>query len=521
MRRKLSALLVVTALLTTIVGGALAQSLPGTGWYTVFQVANVSGTNSGNLTMEAYVNTDGNVAQDLTSATFAFDANRPALIFNPGLAPNYGSGGSRIGFSADLASGFNGSAVLSSDTDVRAVLQIGNNPNGSVGVTGGRASAFSQGIGQEGVAPTIFFPVAKNDFSAQTTSFSVQAVGADAVTTITYAYGNPVVTKTQTKTIKANRQFIFAPTAAGVPANTLGSATVTTTSAGASLAGTSVEYATVGIPAVFSLSTRSFTALDASTTIYAPAWKKAFAGGTAGISIQNTDATAATVDVEFTVTNLAAGVAGLAIGDKFRVDNLAIGAGASKTVSGININTLSPTKGGVAFTVPDGVFASVKVTSDGSQKLVGVINETSTIGKAAYQAFGAGDTSLSLPLVKEMFPAANPNTTSVVVQNVGAMATNITITYANISGTRAFTFSGVQPGQAVNAFKCSVAPGTTGNCSQFTGNAPQGGQNYAVTISSTASTIVALAQESDQRAVASNLKIDVKNYESFSIGLGQ
>ncbi len=515
MRRKLLLGLLTLLVMTTIVGGAFAQStLPGTGWWTAFQVANVSTSTTGNVTMSAYSTTDATVA-DTNSQSFAFDTNRQAFLFHPGLASNYSTGGTNIGFSSPLATGFVGSAVVSSDVDVRAVLQIGNNPIGTAGISGGRANAFSQGLDASKTGATMFFPLMKNAVGSQTTLYSVQAIGADANVTITYRYGTS--TKTDTHLIKANRQYTFSPAAAAVPNGSVGSATVTTNTSGATLASTVVEYNSASVPASIALSTRGFVASDAGAKLSAPIWKKGFVGGNSGFSVQNIGTSSATVDAEFTIVGVQ-GATGWVVGDKFVVNNVAIPSNESTIFGFYNIQSFNPTKNGNPVTIPDGLLAAVTVTAQGSGgQLVGVVNESNNTGKAAYQAFANGGTNLSLPIVKEMFPAASPNTTAISVQNVGGVATNITITYQGTGGNRVYTYNNLQPGRSVTSFKCGSTPAGSTDCVLFTGQAPTSGTLYSVTITSSAAPVIAIAQETDQRAISSTSKIDVKNYEGFII----
>ncbi len=485
----------ITILSIMLLSGAVTAALPGAGWWTFYQVQNV-GTTDGNLMMVAY---DSASSTTYDSDQFTFSPGQ-ALAYHPGLPPTYPSG-DRIGFTTDLPSGFEGSVALSSSVPVVAIANLGNNPSGSVGVTGGTASAFYQGVGSDFTDTVLSFPTLKHNFYGQTTTFYVQAAGADADVTITYTVGTD--TYSQTESIGANQMVMFDPAGAGVPANVLGAATVESTTG--NIAGVVVEHPHTGAPAKFALSTRGLTANDTDTVLAAPTIKNAFYGGTTGFSVQNTGSNDAMVEITLTVTNA---TDPSLIGDVF-TDTEVIPAGGS--------TVFNPTRGNLGG-MPAGTFASAVVESldDATydpQPLAGTVNETNAMGKAVYTAFAqsSATTDIGVPLVKEMF---SNNTTSVAVVNVGSAPTIIYASYTDQNGIlREFhTVDPVAPGAAVNFFKVYSNPG-----GKFTGLADFSvllGTKNSVTFSGT-EPIVAIAQESDQKS--SDGIIDVKNYEGFSL----
>jgi len=489
-----------------VVAGTGAAALPGTGWWTFYQIQNV-GSTSGELTMEAY---DSLSSTSYSSSSFTFDPGE-ALAYNPGLLPNYPSG-DRIGFTTELPSGFQGSVAISSSVEIVAIAQIGNNTVGNVG-SGGKASSFYQGIGGAFADTTVSFPTVKHNFAGQTTTFYVQAAGADANVTITYKM-NDGNTYTQTKAILANRMFMFDPLNAGVPAGStasaatnasLGAAIVTSTTG--NIAGVVVEHPHTGSPAPFVLSTRGLIGSDAGTVIIAPTIKNAFNGGTTGFSVLNTGTSDAFVEISLTVTN----ASNTSLIGKVYKDQEVISAGSSTVFSKFRDNL-----GGL----PEGTFAAAVVTSlDNTtydpQPLVGMINETNNFGKATYSAFAkeSATTKVGLPMVKEMF--AN-STTGVAVVNVGSAPTKLYASYTDQNGnTRTFeTVNAVAPGAAVSFY---TVYNNLNN--RFTGlsnfSALYGTKNSVVIESDGIQPIVALAQESDQ--YPSDGLLDVKNYEGFGL----
>ena len=504
--KKISFAFTFAMILVMVIAGVGSAALADSGWWTFYQIQNID-TTSGTLSMIAY---DSSSSATYTSADFLFDPGT-ALAYNPGLAPNYPIG-DRIGFTSELPPGFQGSVTISSGVKVIAIAQLGNNTVGTVG-SGGTATSFYQGIGGDFTATQINFPTVKHNFAGQTTTFYIQAAGADANVTITYTM-NDGNTYSQSTNITANRMFIFDPANASVPAGSglpasvnpsLGAASVVSTTG--KIAGVVVETPHTGSPAPFVLSTRGLIPSDAATTIIAPTIKNSFVGGTTGFSVQNTGAADAKAQITLTVTN--AENPSL-IGNIYQDEEI-IPAGGSTVFSAFRGNL-----GGM----PTGTFAAAVVTSIDDltydpQPLVGTVNESNNFGKATYAAFSETNAKarVGLPMVKEMFAGG---TTGVAVVNVGTQPTIIYATYTDQNGVvRNFqTVNEVSPGAAVSFFKVYQNPG-----SKFTGlsnfSVLFGTKNSAVFTSDGVQPIVALAQESDQDA--SNGLLDVKNYEGFDL----
>jgi len=491
-------LTIVSALLLT---GAVTAALPGTGWWTFYQVQNV-GTDDGTLSMQAF---DSASAAVYDSDAFTFSPGE-ALAYHPGLAPTYPTG-DRIGFTTDLPGGFEGSVVLSSSVPVVAIAQLGNNTSGTVGA-GGKASSFYQGVGADFTDTNLNFPTVKHNFNGQTTAFYVQATGAEADVTITYTMGDGS-TYTDDAIIGANQMVMFDPLAASVPAGntpaSLGSASVVSVSG--NIAGVVVEAPHTGSPAPFVLATRGLTTDDTDTVLIAPTIKNNFHGGTTGFSVQNTGTADANVEIQLTVTN----ATNPALIGNVYTDSEIIPAGSSTVFSTYRNNL-----GGM----PVGTFAAATVESidDATydpQPLAGTVNESNSMGKAVYAAFAqsSATSNVGLPMVKEMF---SNNTTGVAVVNVGDAPTKLYASYTDQNGVlREFeTVDEVAPGAAVSFFKVFTNPDN-----KFTGladfGALEGTKNSVFITSDGVQPIVALAQESDQYSIDGVL--DVKNYEGFII----
>jgi len=98
--------------------------------------------------------------------------------------------------------------------------------------------------------------------------------------------------------------------------------------------------------------------------------------------------------------------------------------------------TISPSTAYLFYTpnegMPDGWLGSAKVESDG-EPVVALINEEGLLNRAAsYLAFTQGSTGIEAPIVMNDY---YDYSTSITCQNVGAAATDITVTYSDPSAT--------------------------------------------------------------------------------------
>lgn len=490
-----------------------AQGPSGSGWWTGFTIQNADPGNSVNVVAEAY-----------TKSGTADPANKPksvvqipdtfAVTFNPGLSGTCGAvatNGCRIAFSPDLPSGFEGSVVVSSDGSALAIVQVNNNPVGTVGVSGGAARGGYQGTGAQITDTTLIFPTVKNNFAGQTTALYVQAAGGDAPVTITYKL-NDGATKTQSVTIDANKTYVFMPSAAGVPScngstgnSCIGGATVVST--GADIAGTVVEFLDGASVAEFVLSTRGLVPSDTGQTIATPTMKNEFFGGTTGASIYNADpSSTANVDLKFTVTNTSSPCSAN-IGD-VATDSVSIPPLSSRVVSVFQGNI-----GGL----PACTFFAMTASTAGSggELIAATVNETRTSGsdtfKAVYTGFNNSNATNSVffPLVKEDF--FDQTTGLAIVNSSATESTTVKLTYSGSSGTHVIRTISIDPGEAVSvrqAYKGSP------NWSAISGGLPQANNRYAVTAEAdnASAVIVGLAQE----ATVSGTALDVYNLEGFN-----
>jgi hypothetical protein len=539
----LSALVMVAALAGSGSVNAATSGLPGTSWWSSFQVMNV-GSTDGTLVIQAYTAV-GTTSAQYSSGGFTIKAGG-GLTYNPGFAPNYSAPtpGNRIGFctlptqcnaAADdpLPSGFTGAVVASADVPIVAIGTVNNTLNGSVGISGGRATGSYDAFGGDKASTQLLFPLAKNSFAGDSVSYYVQAAGVDANVTITYTMNSGAVVAKQSATIPANHTFLFDPANASpaIPAASLGSAVVVASSG--LIAGVALEYPSAPSgPAGIIGASRAFVASDYSRTVLAPIFKNDFAGDWNGWSLQNTTGIQASVDVTFTVSKVQ-GV-GATVGQQFIQRNI--------TIPAFQQVTLSKFRGNIGG-MPAGVLAAGVAVS--TQPLVAVVNESLTSSTGApllstYNAFNPANAtqSVAAPLVKEFFPGGRLGSstaragTSVTVQNAGnsnvtvflrytavsnnaqaAAGTSFTVTIGVNQGVGGGTNQMLAPG-ASYVFNMVSDPGRAALYAAAGSAMPPDNVNYAVTISASGP-VIALMQE-DNKPPAGTTSSDLYNYEGFN-----
>lgn len=499
-----SALAVLT--ISSMATNALA-ALPGGGWWTSFTVQNVD-TGTANVAYSAYwqEGQGGGAASTVYTQQGSITVTEgSSIIYNPGLAPNYPTG-PRVGFStgdSHLPAGFAGGLELSSDKQMRAVVQVGNNPNGTVGTTGGTASGFYQGVLGSDIGTSLLFPVMKHNYFGQTTNFYIQAAGGPAVISGSMSYSGTTSYFPTNINIAAGKTYLVDPAALGVPAAALGVFNVSAVSG--QIAGSVIEAQHSATVATFALSTKGFAPSEFDTTIFIPTNKLLFFGGSTGLQIQNTTGTAATAVVTFTVTNVAAGTpaatAGIAPGMTY-VANVNIPANGFYLFSRGNGNYINAsTSITTAPALADGVFFTGVAVA--SQPIVATVNEANGARRLVYSTFPASraTTKIAAPLVKEDFANA---TTGLTVQNVGTASTNITAEY--ICGASTYNL-----GPFAVAAGAGFALNDLNNATRWGSELVPSNSNCAVTVTSDGQPIVGLPQESTTNGV------DFRNYEAFNL----
>lgn len=163
--KKISVGIAILLALLVAISQAFATGIPGSGWWSGETIQNIS---AGQASVQV-------VAYDKDFAS-TYSASQ---LINAGA--NYTFVPSS--FTPAMSSGFQGSAVVSADAAIKAIVSVTNRLSGGLGVSGGKAAALYQGVDGSAVSTTIYFPIAKGDApGGKTTSYYVQNAGTSATT---------------------------------------------------------------------------------------------------------------------------------------------------------------------------------------------------------------------------------------------------------------------------------------------------------------------------------------------------
>ncbi len=487
MKKRTLSVVVAMIVLAIVVSGVGAQSgIPGSGWWTGEQVQNV-GTATANIVVTAY---DKNGALTYTaSQTITVGA---AFTFLPG---NF----------AGMPSGFIGSAVVSSDQPIKAIVAVTNFLAGSLGVSGGKAVAQYQGT--ENADTALYFPLVKNNRAGNSTAYYVQNAGT-AAASVTAVFkmdtGTPGVYTTTVASVGPNKMVVINPSDAGVPSapgtggrDNVGSLTVTSAQP---LAGTVLEYKVGQTIATVLNGTRGFTAADFATKAYAPVVKNNRADHFTGVQVQNVSA--GPVDITITYVGSSAGTP--CVGNTYTDTATGVAAGTSKTFVQLTGQT----------NLPSNCTASATINATGN--IVAIVNEqnmpTKPLAGITFSAMPdtSKTTKVSAPLLKDR---RSGSSTGLQIQNVGtATATNVVATFA-CKGAATFTAISTPQTIVAGGAKLFLRPSTM-PAGTFTAGNPfvSNNVNCAVTITAD-QPIVAIANEFADVLGA----YDDTNYEGFNL----
>jgi hypothetical protein len=407
----LTLVLVAMLALTVSVASAAPES-----YETGFQVANLS-SETANVTMTFY-NASGGTPIVVSDSIAANSSNTYFPLSDPG--------------SVNLPSGFAGSAVISSDQPVAAIVNVLGD-----GTAGASAGGF------DGGSTSVSLPlVAKNQVGVYDTWFHVQNAGS-ASTTVNVAYAGTSCTDSATVAAGAAAKFDQGADTC-LPDGHVGAATITSTSE--PIVATVIETS-ANDTGLFAYN--GFT--GGSETVAIPLAQFNNAGYHSGIQIQNTG----DASVEVTVAYAPAG-AGAAC-----TESGTIAAGASATF-GLGAFSLDLGDDGLTDNCAFGstFVGSATATSSGGS-LVAIINQTNlTQYASAYNGFdpASATTSVNMPLIMDrnsgFFTGFN-------VQNVGDASTDVTCTFSGSAVTVSDTLGA---GEALNDLQLDkIADGYVGS----------------------------------------------------------
>jgi hypothetical protein len=498
--KKVSALTLALVMVMVFSSVTFAQgALPGGGWWTGEQVQNI-GTASATVAVTAY--DKNSTATYVASQTVAAGA---AYTFTPNDF-------------ASMQPGFQGSAVVSSDQPIKAIVNVTNRQAGQLGVAGGKAAGLYQGVDSSQVGQALYFPLVKGNHYGKTTTFYIQNAGAAASTVsasfrmlngANYTYNAPAP-------VQPNQMVAFSLLdVAGFNAGQsdagngkIGSLTVNGSQA---LAGVVLEHFTTEPIATVLHAARGFTAGDFDAVAYAPVIKQSWFGRFTGIQVQNVSAGAINIQVSYTGTD------GACEGQTYNETRNAVAPGAS-------VNFIQLTGAPNNTPLPGNCIATARIQGIGTNaRVLAVVNESfnnnavpatgqRAVTSAAIPAHVA-TTKLAVPLFKD--DSFNKRTGLQIMNISASTANNVVARFAcRTDGGAVFTAISnpqtVAPGSAVLFINPNQAPG------MFTAGNPfnQDKANCAVTVTSDR-TIVAIANESV--TPGSGLDQDNNNYEGFNL----
>jgi len=511
-RVSLSVILSLLAI-SVLIGSAFAAAnalLPGSGWWSGETIQNV-GSSDATIDITAYDSASSSTFAK--SDTIAPGANK---VYDP------------TSF-AGMPAGFQGSAIVSSNQDIRAIVTITNRYIPSSGLGDAGSPHFAAGLYQGVNVPntTIRFALAKNNSFGKTTTFFVQNAGSVAATaTATFRLpnapggGGVITTYTYTTpSIGPGQMVVVTPTDAGAPSGNgvVGSLTVTSTQP---LAGTVLEHFTAETHATLVQATRSATPDDYDIKLFSPNTKNNFFDRFSGLQVQNVDSSPVDVTVVYKGGAFQSGGVNC-VGQTYTDSHSALPPGESWTFP--------------STAIPNKCFASASVTATGN--VIGQVNESFLAATVPalhpYQestVFStlpskSGTTIISLPLFKEdSFSKA----TGTTIQNVGSADTNVTITFKGVAGTFVSQPQLIQPGQGLIILDVRLKPSSFWNgtamtaallgCGLGTPTAGCGANGvFSVIVQSDGQPIVAILNETTYPINAPRIQQDKSAYEGFNL----
>ena len=498
-KRYMFAFALVVILMVASVGVAWAADdsinvLPGTGWWTGTGIQNV-GTDTATLTISSY-STDPTQPPVTTQAfTIPQDALRNFLPDELGISGQ-----------------FQGSATVSSNQPLRAIVNTTNRQAAGYGVAGGAAAAQYQGVNAP--ATEVRFPLAKNNHYDKYTTFFIQNAGDTKVKIeVKFDLGGGSCTIT-TGDVEPSRMAVVSPNqpGSGCPSGNgtgLGSATAT---ASQPLAGVVLEHGNEN-PAKLLQATRGFTPSDYDAKAYAPTIKNNYYRRFTGMNVQNVSANPIDVKVTYIGVETQAGFPSCN-GKTYTQNKSGLQPGESVTFVTLSSQG-SP--------VPEGCLASATVEATGGQ-VVAVVNESflSSVVQGGtrqesttYSAAPANSATMKIaaPVYKQK---SYGKITGLSVQNVGtAAATNVVVKFTGPTGTYTTKPESVAVGGSSKYVEMFKEPGRFAGAS-IPANIADANGLFSVVVTAD-QPIVAIANESTYPFVNPPLEQDKNNYEGFNL----
>lgn len=425
------AAIAVLILAVSLIGASAAGGPPGGGFYSGQTIQNVG---VGNATVSVVVYDSANAANQYTKDwTVAEGASQTFFLSDIPLVP----------------SPFTGSAVVSSNQPVKAIVNVTNRKNGANGVDGGTAAAQYRGTDDVSTGTTLVFPLAKANFNNKTTAFYIQNAGANSANfTATFLLGNSLTdTNPQTFTytspsLAVGQMAVIVPAdAPGVGNQLIGSLTVTSAE---KMAGTVMEYETSTAPAKILQGTSGFTSNDFDARVLFPVVKNRFGSPTRSTGLQVQNVSGADVVVKMTFR----GSQGTCtLGTNYPVPDRTLKPKESTTY--LEVGLPAGCLGSAEANVASGAIAAVV-----NESFQPVIADQRATTYAAFPAKSA-TTKLVMPVFKEDFGGKRSGLT---IQNVGGTDTAANLVFKTATDTYTLQNLAIPAGQGVTRVNLSTYP---------------------------------------------------------------
>lgn len=469
-------LVVVLALLVSVGLIAAQNQLPGSGWLSGQQIQNI-----------------GNATTPIVFTAYDKDGNPTACgskTANAGAGVNFSTNECPVG------AGFVGSAVVSAEQPIAAVVNVANNPTGPAG-------GMYRGTDGSQVNTVVAFPLIKNNFNGRTTTIYLQNAHTapnDIVVKFT-TRGGQAFEKTYPD-VPVNAMVVVSALDTAFPDDEFGSAVAT---GQGPLAGTALEHQTAAQVAENLAAYTGFTEASYDSVAYCPLVRNGHSGAlqTTGIDVQNVSGSAQKIKVTYTYK----------VGNGPTQTKVVESANPVPHNSSFNFYAQNATYG-----MPAGALGAAKVEGSSGGDIAVIVTDTG-LGRTprritAYACFPASvaSTKVAMPQYKEFF---NGNTSGINVQNVGNANATVTIVYTatNNSGATA-TFRNAVPLAPNALFPFYGVSGSPASVTVVNGN--PGGLNgsFGSAIITSDQPIVVTQNESPDGSRP--LQQDAKMYEGFN-----
>jgi hypothetical protein len=504
--------------MATLVGGssaiAAATTLPGGGWWIGQTVQNV-GSADADISIQQF--------DTLMYPSGIWDYN---FAFVTKIAP----GANKVydPTSLPMPVGWQGSAIVSSDQDIRAIVSVTNRYWASAGLGDALSPHYAGALyqGTQYPSSTIRFALAKNDSWGKTTTFFIQNAGsAETTATAIFKLNDSGIVKTYTYTtpkIGPGLMVIVVPNDARDAGNNpppsgngvVGSLTVTSSQP---LAGTVVEHFTNEAHATLIQATRAATLNDYDIELFAPNIKNNYYGRFSGLQVQNVGNNTVNVNVTY-------------VGSDYQ-------SGGTNCIGAIypDSHNIAPDESWTfpSTAIPDKCYASATILASGN--IIGQVNESFTTDyinstgryqeSTIYSAIpnNSANSRISLPLFKE---DSYSKATGATIQNVGGQDTYVILTFKGVAGTFISQPQLIHPGQGLIILDVrlkqanfwngtAMTPQLLGCVNGVTGCGANG--VFSVMIDSNYQNIVATVNESTYPINAPRIQQDKGAYEGINL----